>query len=235
MDRRSEWFVPKFGPERFRIAVGLLFLPYTGMVLSFTIIGSMAAERIYWDRVASILVIYFFALGIGAHALDALGSRGIKPWGKIFSKTQLWLVAIVSLVIAYVIGIYYMVKHTPLLWTIAVLEGFFLLTYNLEWFGSRFHTDRWFVVSWGALPVLAGYVLQTNRLSIVALLFAVAAGCLSYVEITASRPYKEIKRGLGPLPAHEVADSLLRYERILKSVSIGTICLALGMMLWRLN
>ena len=38
-DRRTEWFVPAFGPERFRLAVGLLFLPYTGMVLSFTVIG----------------------------------------------------------------------------------------------------------------------------------------------------------------------------------------------------
>ena len=29
--RMNEWFVPKFGPTRFRVFVGLLFLPYTGM------------------------------------------------------------------------------------------------------------------------------------------------------------------------------------------------------------
>ena len=65
-DRRNEWFVPGFGPLRFRLWVGLLFLPYTGMVLAFTVIGSMMAERIHWDRVAAIVVIYFLALGIGA-------------------------------------------------------------------------------------------------------------------------------------------------------------------------
>ncbi|HXN06237.1 MAG TPA: hypothetical protein VN944_04125 [Nitrospiria bacterium] len=231
MDRGSEWFVPKFGPMKFRIAVGLLFLPYTGMVLSYTVIGSMIAEKILWDRVGAILVVYFFALGIAAHALDALGSRGTKPWGKAFSSRNLWTLSIVSLTIAYAIGIYYMVFYTPLLWIIAILEGFFLLAYNLEWFGGRFHTDQWFVVSWGFLPVLAGYVLQTNSLSLSALLLAMAAGLLSHVEITVSRPYKEIKRL--SLPTQEDIDLMKRYERILKSISFGTIILGIGMALWR--
>ena len=91
--RLNEWFVPRFGPLRFRAAIGLLFLPYTGMVLAFTLIGSMLAESIHWDRVAAILAIYFLALGIGAHALDALGSRGPNPWGAAFSTRQLWLLA----------------------------------------------------------------------------------------------------------------------------------------------
>ena len=100
-DRRSEWFVPSFGPERFRVAVGLLFLPYTGMVLSFTVIGSMLAPTVHWDRVAAIVLIYFLGLGIGAHALDAVGGRGARPWGEMFSRRQLWGLAIVSLVGAY--------------------------------------------------------------------------------------------------------------------------------------
>jgi hypothetical protein len=231
MDRGSEWFVPKVGPMRFRIAVGLLFLPYTGMVLSYTIIGSMIAEKILWGRVGAILLMYFFALGIGGHALDALGSRGAKPWGKVFSSRELWTLAILSLTIAYAIGIYYMLFYTPVLWIIAILEGFFLLTYNLEWFGGRFHTDQWFVFSWGFLPVLAGYVLQTNRLSFSALMLAMAAGMLSLIEITVSRPYKEIKRL--SLPSQEDIDMMKRYERILKSISFGTIMLGIGMVLWR--
>lgn len=231
LDRRSEWFVPKFGPERFRIAVGLLFLPYTGMVLSFTAIGAMIAQTIHWDRVAAILIGYFFALGVGAHALDALGSKGKKPWGRVFSERQLWGLAIVSLVIAYAIGIYYMVYYTPLLWIIALLEGFFLLAYNLEWFGGRFHTDEWFAFSWGFLPVLAGYVLQTNRLSLPSLALAAAAGFLSLVEITASRPYKELKRGAARTEGE--IDQMMRYERILKSISLGTLFVAAGMVLWR--
>jgi hypothetical protein len=192
-DRRNEWFVPARGPLNVRVLIGLLFLPYTGMVLSYTIIGAMLAERIYWDRVGAMATIYFLALGIGAHALDAVGSKHVKPWGTVFSDGSLWALALSSITIAYAIGIYYMVLYTPLLTLIALAEGFFLFAYNLEWFGGRFHTDAWFAVSWGGLPVLAGHILQTNRLSLTALVVAIATGFFSLVEIKASRPYKALR------------------------------------------
>ena len=228
MDRRGEWFVPAFGPERFRIAVGLLFLPYTGMVLAFTVIGSMLAPVVHWDRVAAIVLIYFLALGIGAHALDALGSRGEKPWGRVFAPAQLWALAGASLVAAYAIGAWYMVRHAPLLWPIAIAEGFFVLAYNLEWLGGRFHRDSWFALSWGALPVLAGYVLQTNAVSAGALAVAAAMGALSLVEIKASRPYKALKR------AGSTGAEVERLQAILVFLSLGVIALGTGMAAWRL-
>jgi len=232
--RLNEWFVPAFGPVRFRAAIGLLFLPYTGMVLAFTLIGSMLAETIHWDRVAAILAIYFLALGIGAHALDALGSRGPKPWGAAFSTRQLWLLSAGSVSLAYAIGIYYMVRHAPLLCWIAIVEGFFLVAYNLEWFRGRFHTDGWFAVSWGGLPVLAGYVLQTNSLSLPALLIATAMAMLSLVEIKASRPYKALKRTVESESSSAMARvHIQQFEAILKAVSLGVILLGVGVTAWR--
>ena len=231
-DRRTEWFVPSFGPERFRLAVGLLFLPYTGMVLAYVVTGSMLAATVQWDRVVAIVVIYFLALGIGAHALDAVGSRGARPWGRTFSRAQLWTLAAVSLVAAYALGAWYMVLYVPLLWPIAIAEGFFVLAYNLEWFKGRFHSDFWFALSWGALPVLAGYVMQTNALSAAALLVAAAMALLSLVEIKASRPYKALKRA----PAAETDTAqLARLEAILKSLSGGVILLGAGLLAWRLS
>lgn len=232
--RLNEWFVPKFGPLRFRAAIGLLFLPYTGMVLAFTLIGSMLAETIHWDRVAAILAIYFLALGIGGHALDALGSQGPKPWGAAFSTRQLWLLSAGSVGLAYAIGIYYIVRHAPLLCWVAIVEGFFLLAYNLEWFRGRFHTDGWFAVSWGGLPVLAGYVLQTNGLSLPALLVATAMGLLSLVEIKASRPYKAFKRTAASESSSAVERvHIQQFEAILKAVSLGVILLGVGVTAWR--
>lgn len=230
-DRRSEWFVPRFGPTRFRLAVGMLFLPYTAMVLSYTVIGAMVVQNVLWDRVAVILIIYFLALGIGAHAFDALGSRAAKPWGDAFSRSTLWIIAVSSVALAYAVGLPYLLHHTPLLWLIAVPEGFFLLAYNLEWFQGRFHSDRWFVLSWGALPVLAGHVIQTNRISVPALLLALAAGLISYVEINASRPYKQLKRTARPSP--EQKEFAARYERILKGISLGTLSFAAALVAWR--
>lgn len=232
-NRSREWFVPRFGPERFRFFVGLLFLPYTGMVLAFTVIGSMMAPQIYWDRVGAILVIYFLALGIGAHALDALGSKSVKPWGTVFSRRQLGLLAGTSLVGAYAIGICYMIFYTPLLWVVALLEGFFVFAYNLELFDGRFHTDAWFAFSWGGLPVLAGYILQTNQVSIAAFVVAVSTGLLSLVEIKASRPYKELKRTASAADASERTWITGKLEDVLKFLSLGVIVLGFGLALWR--
>ena len=228
-DRSSEWFVPAFGPPRFRTFVGLLFLPYTGMVLAYVAIGSMLAGTIHWDRLTALLAIYFLALGIGAHALDAIGGAGAKPWGRVFSRTQLWVLAAAAIVTAYAIGAYYMTLYVPLLWPIAIAEGFFVFAYNLEWFKGRFHTDRWFALSWGALPVLAGYVMQTNGVSLAALVVAASMGLLSLVEIKASRPYKELKR-TGAAAGAEHAHTL---EAILRCVSGGVLLLGIGMTAWR--
>lgn len=233
-DRGSEWFVPHFGPAKFRSFVGLLFLPYTGMVLSFTVVGSMLAQTLYWNRVLAMVVIYFLGLGIAAHALDALGSRSLKPWGSIFTKGQLWMMALLSLTLAYALAIYYMVRYVPLLWVVAVAEGFFVFAYNLEWFGGRFHSDAWFAFSWGFLPVLAGYIMQTNKVSLWALTLAVAMALFSTVEIKASRPYKELKQRVAILKEEEKA-VMSRYESILKSISIGVILLGAGLLIWRLG
>jgi hypothetical protein len=52
-------------------------------------------------------------------------------------------------------------------------------------------------------------------------------GLLSYVEISASRPYKELKRsGLG---------GEQQYEKILKGISLGVIGLGIGLLVWRLS
>ena len=203
------------------------------MVLSFSVIGSMLANPIYWDRVVAIVIIFFLGLGIGAHALDAIGSKAMKPWGAIFKRSQLWIMAIVSLGIAYAIAIYYMVHYVPLLSSMAFCEGFFVFAYNLEWFQGRFHTDVWFAFSWGFLPVLSGYIIQTNRVSVEALALAASMAFFSLIEIKASRPYKELKQRSSALREEETA-LMIKFEAILKSVSAGVLLLGGGLLIWRM-
>jgi hypothetical protein len=227
--RINEWFVPKFGPVRFRVFVGLLFLPYTGMCVSFAIIGSMLASEIAWDRLGAIALIYMLALGISAHVADSLGSKKTKPWGSYFSKTQLLIIMATSLIAAYAIGAYYIAFFVPLLAIIAALEGFFLFTYNYEIWGGIFHNDFWFAVSWGSLPVLAGYIMQTNSMNILALAVAGLTGLISYAEIRMSRPYKHLKQ------KNSNNDALTcRLEVGLKVISVGTILLALCILAFRI-
>jgi hypothetical protein len=226
--RLNEWFVPKFGPTRFRVFVGLLFLPYTGMCVSFAIIGSMLAGEMAWDRVGAIALIYTLALGISAHIADSLGSKRTKPWGSYFTKMQLLTIMVATLAAAYAIGLYYIVFFVPLLAVIAVLEGFFLFTYNYEIRGGIFHNDFWFSVSWGSLPLLAGYIIQTNSIGVLALTAACLTGLTSYAEIRMSRPYKQLKK------TNRNSAKARGLEKGLKAISVGTITFALSMLAYRI-
>ncbi|GBC74050.1 hypothetical protein HRbin05_00081 [archaeon HR05] len=227
--RLDEWFVPKFGPLRFRVAIGMLFLPYTGMCVSFAVIGSLLAGNIIWDRLIAIVLIYLLALGVSAHALDSIGSKR-KPWGNVFSNRTLLAIAITALAVAYTIGIYYIVLYVPFLAIIAVLEGFFLFAYNVELFNGRFHSNLWFSISWGGLPLLAGYVMQTNSISISALIASSITALVAYAEIRVSRPYKELKRS----HMDEKEKKIILYERMLKLMSIGSIGVAISMLMVRM-
>jgi len=161
------------------------------MVVSFAVWGSFSVE-FSLDRLISICLLYFLAVGISAHCLDALGSKR-KPWGNI-SRTKLWLASIISLTLSFSIGLYYAFLDSWLLFPIGIAEGFFLLAYNLELFRGKFHNNTSFIISWGILPVFAGAAIQSNSISVETIVFSAIAGFASYVLITTSRKYKDLKR-----------------------------------------
>ncbi len=214
-DRTSEWFVPKFGPRNFRISIGILFLPYTGIVTSFAVWGSLSGS-FELDRLAAICLIYFLSIGVTAHCLDAVGGK-TKPWGNL-PKKKLWTISMISLGIAFTIGLYYAFLDSPLLFPIGIAEGFFLFAYNLELFGGKFHNNISTIFSWGVLPVFAGSVIQTNSISIEALILSIASALITYSLIITSRKYKELKRSFG------IICQINKKENILKMITFGVIC-----------
>src|SRR5207253_9601112 len=125
---------------------------------------------------------------------DNLGSKKNKPCGSYFGSIDLWLLIILSLAIAYSMGIYYIIYYVPLLSVVAVLEGFFVFAYNFELFKGFLHNDLGFIFSWGALPVLGGYIMQTNGVGMFPFIVSVGAAQVSYMHIKISRPYKELRR-----------------------------------------
>ncbi|MFB5630748.1 MAG: hypothetical protein ACE5RN_04095 [Nitrosopumilaceae archaeon] len=213
-DRLSEWFVPKFGTRNFRLGIGILFLPYTGMVISFAAWGSLVVDYSI-ERLTAICLLYFFALGISAHCLDAFGSK-TKPWG-FLSKQKLLIISLIALSIAFIIGLFYALLDAWLLIPIGIIETFFLFVYNLESFNGRFHNNAVFVISWGVLPVFAGSIIQINSITLETLTMAGIAAALSFVLIKISRSYKTLK-------LKEVGSVLIyKKEIVLKLLSIGVI------------
>ncbi len=190
-DRTSEWFVPKFGPRNFRISIGILFLPYTSIVTCFSVWGSLSGA-FELERVLAISLVYFLAIGVSAHFLDAVGGK-TKPWGNL-PRRKLAILALIALGVSFSIGIYYAILDSPLLYPIGIIEGFFLFAYNLELFGGKFHNNISTIISWGILPVFAGSAIQTNSISIETLVLSALSASVTYLLITNSRAYKLLKR-----------------------------------------
>jgi len=213
-DRTSEWFVPKFGSKKFRISIGILFIPYTSIVTCFAALGAISGPM-HLDRVIAICIIYILALGVGAHLLDAVGGK-TKPWGNL-PKKKVWVIALTALGIAFSIGIYFALLDSPWLFPIGIIEGFFLFAYNLELFGGRFHNNPSTIFSWGILPVFAGSVIQTNSITIETLIISSITGIITYALITTSRKYKLLKRENGN------KEIIKKKESILKLITIGVI------------
>ncbi len=212
-DRTAEWFVPKFGSKKFKISIGILFLPYTSIVTCFAIWGSLI-EGFAIDRTIAIAIIYFLAVGVAAHFLDAVGGK-TKPWGEL-PKRKLVSIALIALAISFGIGIFYAVLDSPLLIPIGIIEGFFLFAYNLELFGGRFHNNASTVFSWGVLPVFAGSAIQSNAISLETLLLSAVSGIITYTLIITSRKYKHLKQDSNLLQAK-------KKERILKIITLGVL------------
>ena len=213
-DRTDEWFVPKFGSRNFRRTVGILFLPYTSIVICFAALGSLSGQ-FEIERLAAICIIYFLALGVSAHLLDAIGGK-TKPWGDL-PKKKLWLVSMIALGIAFSIGMYYAFLDSPLLFVIGIIEGFFLFAYNLELFGGKFHNNASTIFSWAILPVFAGSAIQTNSITIEAIMICGVSSIITYVLITTSRKYKHLKQNNGNYL------EIKKCESILKIITVGVL------------
>lgn len=190
--REREWWVPPFGPRRFRLLVGLSFYPYSMMNASYILVGSLMAPAVHYERMLGMALVYLLAVGVSAHSLDAMGPN--KPWGDFLSRRQLGALAAGALISAAAIGLYYAFADALLLIPLGLVELFFLLAYNLELFGGLFHTDLWFATSWGFLPVLVGYAVQADTVSLSSLWGGLFGFFTAYIEIKASRPYRALKR-----------------------------------------
>ena len=222
--RENEFYVPRFGPKKFRLLLGLSFYPYTLMNASYVLIGSLLASPVHYDRMAEMALVYILAVGVSAHSFDAMSPN--KPWGDFLSRRQLLAMAVGGLVPALALGLYLSLMFAPLLIPIGLIELFFLLAYNLELFSGRFHTDLWFSLSWGYLPLLVGFVLQTDDVTIPALIGGLFGFFTAFIEIKASRPYKALKKQRGGPPS-PLSDSL---ESILKGVVLSVLVTAVALL-----
>jgi hypothetical protein len=245
---RPAWYALERGG--WRDYVTLLHPPYTAWHLSYVVIGGCLAPVVAWERVAPVgawgrlgaaVAAFALAVGVGAHALDELNGR---PLGTKIPDRVLAGLAGFSILGACAIGVVGAVTFEAWLALLIPLGLFFVLAYNLELAGGRFHSDIWFGLAWGGFPVLCGYASVAGDIGGVTVLAAVFAVLLSLAQRVLSSHVRYVRRRViavrGELELADASREPLDARRLtapaetgLRLLSLATVVLAATLVVFR--
>ena len=228
-------------PGGWRDYVTLLHPPYTLWHLSYVAIGACFAPDVRVDRLLWALAAFALALGIGGHALDELNGR---PLQTRIPSPMLAGLAVASIAGAVAIGIGAAIAWGAWLLVFVAVGGFLVCGYNLELFGGRFHSDAWFALAWGAFPLLTGYFVEAQKLTVEALLAAAFAAWLSSAQRSLSTQVRWARRSVVAIEGRlELVDgtrepvkraTLMRApELALRALSVSVAALATALLVFR--
>jgi hypothetical protein len=216
-------------PGGWRDYVTLLHLPYTAWHLSYVAIGAALSTEFAGRRLLAALASFALALGIGAHALDELNGRPLRT--RIPDRVLIGLAAL-SIGAASAIGIAAALAWTPWLLIFVAAGAFLVVAYNLELFGGVFHTDLWFGLAWGSFPLLTGYFVVAEELTVEAGLAAVFALTTSLAQRALSTEVRTIRRS-GSFDAATAASMIAAPENALRALTAAMISLAAALLVLR--
>jgi hypothetical protein len=233
-------------PGGWRDVITVLHPPYTAWNLANVCFGAAAAAQIHPDRFIATLAAFFLAVGISAHSLDELNGRPLKT--ELSDRTLIGL-ASVSLAGAIGIGVAGCIVVSATLIPFVLAGGFFVVAYNLELFGGRFHTAFWLAFAWAAFPALTSWWVNTLSFASLKVDVAgalVAAGCFGLVSVqrTLSTPVRRLRRKtlsisgeqrlddgtVIPLTAAEISGPL---DASLRGLSWAVVVLSIGLVVIR--
>jgi hypothetical protein len=220
----------------------LLHPPYTAWHLSYVAIGAAAAPRVHAGRTAWALLAFFLAVGIGAHAFDEMHDH---PLGTRFSDRVLATAGGLALVVAIGIGAGGIATVSATLAPLVLAGAAICLAYNLELFGGRFHSDRWFAVAWGVFPAATGYWANALSFSLAGTAVALSCGAVSVAQRRLSTPARLLRRQTIAVSGEQrLADGssvelsrrqlLTPLDGALQALSVAVPLLALGLLAARL-
>lgn len=193
MKLKQNWY--QLEGTKLREFITILHLPYTVMCLSFLTIGFGISGISNWNTYWITMLAYFFGLGIASHSLDQLKGMG-STYVKLLSDDELATIGISALIFSVLLGITLMFELSA--WYLIVLiplQVFFVFSYPLKvLFKGFFHNNFWFAVSFGFLPVVIGYYVNTLSFSLLAIFWGVVAFTISEIEINLSRYVRKMRK-----------------------------------------
>ena len=221
----------------------ILHPPYTAWHLSYVAIGAALAPHFDAARLGATVLAFFFAVGVGAHALDELNGRPLRTH---ITDGALKVATAIGLAAALAIGVAGVARVGVVLVPFLVVGPLLVVAYNAELFGGLVHTDAGFAAAWGAFPLLTGFVAQSGSLNGAAALGAVFAFALSWAQRSLSTPARLVRRRVARVEGSLVMTDgtvqpldervlLAPLERALHAMSWATVALASALVIARLG
>ena len=217
-------------PGSWRDYATVLHPPYTLWHLSFVALGAALSPTLFLDRLAGVLLAFFLAVGIGAHALDELKGRPLRT--RIPGPVLIGA-AVVSIGGAVAIGIIGGLTIDGWLLAFTAFGGFIVVAYNLELFAGRFHTDFWFAAVWGAFPVATGYWVNAGGFTPVAVAAAVVCFLVAAGQRVLSNTVRRVRRrpraaqeADGVEGVRDVKAAIATPERVLQVLNVAVVLVA---------
>ncbi len=169
----------------------VLHLPYTAWHLSYVALGAAVAPVMFHQRLIWLLIAFFCAVGVGAHALDELHGHPLQTQ---LSDQVLIGAAVLTLVVAVVIGIAGAVLVSWWLLVLVAMGVVLVIAYNLELGGGWLHNDVGFAIAWGGFPALVGYVTNAQTLRWQGIAVVLACISISVAQRALSTPVRQLRR-----------------------------------------
>jgi hypothetical protein len=229
------------GGARWRDVWTLLHPPYTLWHLSYVVLGAALAPVLHLDRLIGTLLAFFFALGIGVHALDELNGRPLRTR---ISARLLRILGVIGIGAAVGLGLLAaaVVDMSIAVWVIVGVA--LALAYPLELARGRLHGDLWFALGWGAFPVLASFWANALTVDAVAIAAAAYALALSYAQRRLSTWVRTVRRRAERVEGAMVVDGaretldagrlIAASESALRWLSLASVLVAMAVLLARL-
>ncbi|MCH8346717.1 MAG: hypothetical protein IIC87_07310 [Chloroflexi bacterium] len=171
--------------------INLLHAPYTLWHLSYVVMGAAIAPSLDAARTGGTILAFFLAVGVAAHALD---ERNGHPLETAIPDRVLLGLATLALGGAVTLGLIAAFQVSMWLFPFMIFGSFLVVSYNMELWEGRFHSDFWFALAWGAFPVLTAYWINALSLTPTAGLLASAAFVVTLAQRTLSSYVRTIRR-----------------------------------------
>jgi hypothetical protein len=152
-----------------------LRVPFSLVFIGWMTFAEVLSPSFSWEIYLYTLLAIFLGLVVGAHYIDIGASRTkFSPFFPAIPATMIWI-GILAVVAGGAVGVYIALRWNLLFLAFVAVEGFAAYAYPSEK-PKMVHSYPSFGLTWGTIPFVAAYFIQSGTVTALALAVAIFVG-----------------------------------------------------------